>query len=381
MHSYASVRAAFAQHFRGQPRLFASPGRINLLGEHTDYNAGFVLPAAIDKEVTFALGANGRDDYCFVSLDMQAEHRTSAVAPSDVPWANYLLGVIAQILQSGRRVPGFNLVFGGDVPIGAGVSSSAAIECGLLFALNAVFQLGLSRAQMAQMAQLAEHEYAGVKCGIMDQFAVLHGQADHVIKLDCRSLEYSLHALDLDGHKLVLCDTQVKHSLASSAYNRRREACEEAVAALALHYPVSALRDASLVQLHTVAHLISSEALQRATYIINENQRVALAMAALEHNDLNALGELMFATHRGLRDEYAVSCPELDQLVDTVHGLPGVLGARMMGGGFGGCTINLVRDDALTTMHEAVTKAYYAPRGLSPAIIINQLNDGTREIH
>ena len=239
MHAYTSVSTAFSQHFSGQPKLYASPGRINVLGEHTDYNDGFVLPAAIDKEVIFAIALNQTDEYRFVSLDMNETYSATNVSKASNTWANYLLGVIAQLQQAGFKVPGFDLVFGGDIPIGAGVSSSAAIECGLAYALNDLLALNLTRAQLAKFAQMAEHEYAGVKCGIMDQFAVLHGEADRVIKLDCRSLEYSLHKLDLTGYKIVLCDTLVKHSLASSAYNKRREKCDEAVAVLAKHYPVA----------------------------------------------------------------------------------------------------------------------------------------------
>lgn len=377
MQNALRARQAFASQFNSHPRLFASPGRLNLLGEHTDYNQGFVLPGAIDKEICLAIAPNNSQHYHFVSLDMADTWKGSAIEPVRVMWVNYLLGVIAQIRKTGRQVPGFDFVFGGDLPIGAGVSSSAALECGLLYALNQLYSLELNTTTMAAMAQQAEHEYAGVKCGIMDQFAVLHGARDQVIKLDCRSLEYSLHRLDLTDHKLVLCDSLVKHSHASSAYNKRREQCEAAVAGLA-RFEVDSLRDAEIHQIDAIEADIGAEAARRARYVIQENQRVSAAVQALQHGDLASLGRLMYATHYGLRDDFEISCAELDDLIAIAGDCEGVLGARMMGGGFGGCTLNLVTQAGLNRLVEQVSERYYQPRGLEAAVMVTQLNDGTR---
>ncbi len=373
------VHQRYQQLFSTTPYLFRSPGRINILGEHTDYNDGFVLPGAIDKEAVFAIDLNKQDKYQLTSLDLDAQYVANNCAPCDQAWANYLLGVVAQIEKLGQKVPGFNLVFGSNIPIGAGVSSSAAIECGLLFALNQLLDLGLSRTTMAQMAQSAEHEYAGVKCGIMDQYAVLHGKANQVLRLDCRALTHTFHTLNLNGHALVLCDTGVKHSLAESAYNQRREECVQGVRALQhkCGNTIHALRDANLAQLHSIKANLSCEEYNRCTYVIEENARVNQACQALKKNQLTTLGQLMYATHEGLSALYKVSCQELDQLVDIAHTVEGVLGARMMGGGFGGCTLNIVQKDAIPSFTEAVTQQYYAPNNLAPNIIVTQLSNGT----
>lgn len=380
MLAYNRVLTAFTNRFSSQPLLFASPGRINLLGEHTDHNEGFVLPAAIDKEVHFAIAFNNSQTYNFVSLDLDQTFSTETIAPSDSGWANYLLGSMAQLVKRGIEIPGFDLVFGGDIPIGAGISSSAAIECGMLFALNTLLNCGFSTVQMAQMAQKAEHEYAGVNCGIMDQFAVLHGERDQVIKLDCRSLQYSLHPLKLNGYRFILCDSLVTHALASSGYNTRRAECEEAVRALSSQFPVQALRDATPQQIDALATQMSPEALKRARYVVAENARVLQACEALEAGDLVQLGHLMFATHDGMQYGFEASCAEVDQLVDIARQCQGVLGARIMGGGFGGCSINLVADEQLEAFQAAVIRDYYTPRRLHPTFIVTQINDGTHQV-
>ncbi len=372
------LKAAFRQHFSTPEVIIQSPGRINVLGEHTDHNEGFVLPAAITQAVLLAARLNQSSEFRFVSLDMDETFSTETIAPTQTRWANYLLGVLDQLQKQGVALPGFDLVFGGNIPIGAGVSSSAAIECGLMVTLNHLLQLGFSRQQMALMAQAAEHQYAGVKCGIMDQFAVLHGQKDHAIRLDCRTLDYEVIPLKLGDYRLVLADTGVKHSLASSAYNQRREECEACVAALNTQSPIRALRDTNAEQLKAVQSKLSPEAYRRGQYVIAENARVLAACEALKHNQLDALGELMWTTHVGLQTQFEVSCPEADQLVELAQRQEGVLGARMMGGGFGGCTLNLVHQSAIEDFTARLQHEYYDPKDLSPSVIVTSPADGTR---
>jgi len=339
---------AFRLRYGRAPLLVRAPGRVNLIGEHTDYNGGFVLPAAIDKEIVFAVGLNGTDtirlyshdknETCEIRLDGQP------VRPGTTLWANYLLGVVAQFQQRGVAVPGFDCVFGGNVPMGAGLSSSAAVECGLAFALDYLLRTGLSRLELARLSQLAEHQFAGVQCGIMDQFASLFGRPGHVVRLDCRSLEYDYFPFNSAAYHLVLCNSGVKHSLASSEYNTRRAECEHGVAALQRHFPaVQTLRDVNLTQLEANRAELPPVVYRRCRYVVQENQRVAAACRHLAAGDMAAFGQQMYASHAGLRDDYEVSCAELDALVRIARPHPGVLGARMMGGGFGGCTINLVR--------------------------------------
>jgi len=339
------ISAAFQQRFGYAPLVVRAPGRINLIGEHTDYNDGLVLPAAIDKEITFAVGLNGTDRVRLLAHDKDELHEVALadVRPGPVQWANYLLGVVAQLQQRGVAVPGFDCVFGGNVPMGAGLSSSAAVECGLAFALNELLGAGLDRLALAQLAQAAEHQYAGVQCGLMDQFASLFGRAGHVVQLDCRSLAYAYFPFEAARYHLVLCNSGVKHALASSEYNTRRQECAAGVAVLGRHYPtVASLRDATLPQLAAHRAELGEVVYRRCHYVVQENTRVAQACAALAAGDMVTVGQLLYASHAGLRDDYAVSCPELDKLVALAIGRPGVLGARMMGGGFGGCTLNLV---------------------------------------
>ncbi|MCC9169205.1 galactokinase, partial [Pontibacter harenae] len=357
-----------------------SPGRVNLIGEHTDYNEGFVLPAAINKEIFFALAPNGTDTLRFFSHDLgeSAEFGLNGVSRSDIGWANYLLGVVAQLQGAGLEVRGFDLVFGGNVPIGAGLSSSAAVECGLAFALNHVFGLGLERFEMVKMAQRAEHAYAGVMCGIMDQFASMFGRRDHAVKLDCRSLAYEYYPLDMSGYRIVLCDTQVKHSLASSEYNTRRRECEQGVAILNKHYPeVRSLRDATLQMLERHQSEFDPVVYRRCRYVVSENGRVEEACGHLQRGEMEAFGERMYASHEGLQHDYEVSCPELDFLVDQSRGDEAVLGARMMGGGFGGCTINLVRTEQVERFTERMGRAYGQEYGVELKTYIADIVDGS----
>ncbi|MFD1469608.1 galactokinase [Hymenobacter caeli] len=357
----AAIAADFHRRFGYEPLLVRAPGRINLIGEHTDYNDGLVLPAAIDKEVFFAVGLNGGDQVRLVAFDMGDvfDVAIAEVAPSDHQWANYLLGVVAQFQARGVAVPGFDCVFGGNVPIGAGLSSSAAVECGLAFALNELLHTGLDRMALAHMGQQAEHTYAHVMSGLMDQFASLFGRAGHVVRLDCRSLAYEYFPFDARRYHLVLCNSGVKHALASSEYNKRRQECAQGVAVLQRHYPaIQSLRDATLAQVEAHRDDLGDVVYRRCRYVVQENLRVQAACDALNANDMATVGRHMYASHAGLRDDYQVSCRELDELVEMARPLPGVLGARMMGGGFGGCTINLVAVEYVDGFVAAMERAF-----------------------
>ncbi|WP_366915801.1 galactokinase [uncultured Pontibacter sp.] len=370
----------FRARFKEEPVVVRSPGRVNLIGEHTDYNEGFVLPAAINKEIYFALAPNNSNTFRVYAHDLQqeAEFDLSQVKRTDLSWANYLLGVIAQLQQAGYEVKGFDLVYGGNIPIGAGLSSSAAVECGLAFGLNHVFGYTIPKFDLVKMAQMAEHTYAGVRCGIMDQFASMYGRQQHAVKLDCRSMEFDYYPLDMADYRIVLCDTQVKHSLASSEYNTRRQECEAGVALLQHHYPqVRCLRDVTVAMLEQHQEEFNPVVYKRCTYVVYENIRVEEACRALEQGDLHTFGEKMYASHHGLQHDYEVSCQELDFLVDQTSDMDEVMGARMMGGGFGGCTINLVKLDALEVFTQNMEEAYKLRFGINLKTYVAEIVDGT----
>ncbi len=363
-----TLAAAFTERFGYAPFLVRAPGRINLIGEHTDYNDGFVLPAAIDREIYFAVGLNNLN---VARLHAHDKHESvevplTAVAPGPTLWANYLLGVVAQFQARGVAVPGFDCVFGGTVPMGAGLSSSAAVECGLAYALNHLLNTNLDRLTLALMGQQAEHTYAGVRSGLMDQFASLFGKAGHVVRLDCRSLDYAYFPFDTAAYGLVLCNTGVKHALASSEYNTRRAECETGVAVLQTRFrEVKSLRDATLEQLDACRPALGDVVYRRSRYVVQENQRVLAACDHLTRHDMAAVGQLMYASHKGLRDDYEVSCRELDVLVRLAQAAPvPVLGARMMGGGFGGCTINLIATEHIEVFVAHATTGYEHALGL-----------------
>ncbi|WP_207434139.1 galactokinase [Sabulibacter ruber] len=374
------IVARFKELFKTEPVVVRSPGRVNLIGEHTDYNEGFVLPAAINKEIYFAIAPNGTQTmraHAF-DLDESADFSLTDVHRTDKGWANYLLGVVAQLQKANYEVKGFDLVFGGNVPIGAGLSSSAAVECGLAYALNYLYAYGIERFDMVKMAQKAEHEYALVMCGIMDQFASMFGKHNHVVKLDCRSLEYQYYPFNIDDYRIVLCDTQVKHSLASSEYNTRRQECETGVAILQKHYPqIHSLRDVTLEMLSQHQAEFDPVVYRRCTYVVQENLRVEEACQDLERGDLEAFGQKMFASHKGLQHDYEVSCPELDFLADKARDSDAVLGARMMGGGFGGCTINLVKLAQLDEFTRQMTEAYQEQYGITLKTYVAEIVDGS----
>lgn len=346
----------------------ASPGRINLIGEHTDYNMGFVFPAAIDRRIEFRIRRNGNLDECNVySTDFKKllSFSLEEVKPSEEEWENYILGVVFEIQKLGHLLEGFDCQLQSDLPIGAGISSSAAMECGLAFALNSLFDLGLSKMDIILLSQRAEHNFVGTQCGIMDQYASVMGQTNQAILLDCRNVTHEMIPLHLEPYTLLLLNTNVSHNLASSEYNTRRSECEQGVEILKKSgLKKNSLRDISEVDLIENKHTLPSVVFKRCLYVVRENQRVLRAASALKENHLEEFGKLMYQSHDGLKNEYEVSCPELDFLVDYAQNSPHVLGSRMMGGGFGGCTINLVRKDYVDSYIEEIKKAYNQEFGI-----------------
>ncbi|MBD0331876.1 MAG: galactokinase [Chitinophagaceae bacterium] len=374
------LKKQFQNHFEGEPIVVRSPGRVNLIGEHTDYNEGFVLPAAIDKAIYIAISARNNEDINLYSSEFNEAHKSNlaGVEPTKKGWPNYILGVVDQLLKHGFSLKGFNAVLNGDVPIGAGLSSSAAVECATVYALNELFRLNIPKIEMAKLAQKAEHEFAKVRVGIMDMFASMFGKRNHVIKLDCRSLEYVYEPLRMDRIKIVLFNTNVKHSLASSEYNVRRQQCEEGVALVKKHHPdVNSLRDITLEMLRKYVEPKDQIIYRRCKYVVEENLRLLSACEHLEQGNIEGLGRKMFESHEGLSNEYDVSCKELDFLVEYVRSDPAVLGARMMGGGFGGCTINLVREDGIDELVGSTRNAYEENMNLPLTAYIAQIEDGT----
>jgi len=376
------TRGKFREVFNEEPLLVRSPGRVNLIGEHTDYNEGFVLPAAVDKAIFFALASRSDERGFLYALDLDEQYAFafSDLIRSDLRWPNYLLGVVDQLQRAGFRMSGFNCVFGGDIPIGAGMSSSAAIEAGLAFALNELFGLGLEPLTLVRLAQKAENEFVGVRCGIMDQFINIFGREKSVLKLDCRSLAFQYFPFEHEEMRLVLCDTLVKRELASSEYNVRRSQCEAGVRLLSKYAGTKSLRDVSPDVLEAHRRELDPVVYKRCDYVIRENMRVELACADLERNDLLSFGRRMNGSHEGLRDDYEVSCPELDTLVEAARSVDGVLGARMMGAGFGGCTINLVEESAVGFLRDRVTEAYRSRFGREPKVYVSSLRSGTELI-
>lgn len=377
------VRSRFIKHFDGTTgSVYASPGRINLIGEHTDYNGGFVFPGAVDKGMVAEIKTNGTDKVRAYSIDLK-DYVEFGLNEEDAPrasWARYIFGVCREIIKRGGKIGGFNTAFAGNVPLGAGMSSSAALESTYAFALNEIFNCGLDKFELAKIGQATEHNYCGVNCGIMDQFASVFGKAGSLIRLDCRSLEYQYFPFNPEGYKLVLLDSVVKHELASSAYNKRRESCERAVAAIQKNHPhVEFLRDATMDWLKEVENEISAEDYMRAEYVIEEIQRVLDVCDALEIGDYETVGKKMYETHHGMSKLYEVSCEELDFLNDIAKKC-GVTGSRVMGGGFGGCTINLVKEDKYDAFIEEATKTYKEKFGRNPKVYDVVISDGSRKL-
>lgn len=359
--------------------LFASPGRINLIGEHTDYNGGFVFPGAVDKGIVAAIRLNGTDKVRAFALDLN-ESAEFGLNEEDKPaqsWACYIFGVCREIQKRGGKIGGFDTVFAGDVPLGAGMSSSAALESTFAFALNDLYNLGIEKFELARIGQSTEHNYCGVNCGIMDQFASVHGKAGHLMRLDCRSMEYSYFpfAPTKYGYRLVLVNSCVKHELVGSPYNDRRASCERVAAVLGQEF----LRGATMEQLEAIKDKISEEDYLRARYVIGEEQRVLDVCEALEKGDYETVGERMYETHWGMSRDYEVSCEELDFLA-TVAKQCGVTGSRIMGGGFGGCTINLVKEELYDSFIATVTSAFAEKYGHEPKIYPVVISDGSRRL-
>ncbi|MEO6491150.1 MAG: galactokinase [Ferruginibacter sp.] len=377
------IRAIFIDKYHEEPVMFRSPGRVNILGEHTDYNEGYVLPAAINKSIFIAVSKRTDHLIKLYAVDFEEDHEADMndIKPSSIQWANYILGVVDQLQKAGFSFTGFNLVLDGDIPIGAGLSSSAAVECATIFALNEIYSLKLEKIKMVPMAQRAEHVFVGVRVGIMDQFASMFGKKDHVIKLDCRSLDYEYVPFQLGDHKILLLNTNVKHNLASSEYNNRRIQCEKGVSMVAVHEPsVKSLRDADITMLKNYVEPADPLVYSRCKYVVEENERLLAGCEDLKRGDIKALGEKMFRTHRGLRNEYEVSCKELDFLVDYVQKIPAVAGARMMGGGFGGCTINLVPENEIEKLVHDISLAYQSAMNLPLTSYIATIENGTEEM-
>jgi galactokinase len=382
--THQTIRQHFIKQFGGEPILVRSPGRINLIGEHTDYNDGFVMPAAIDKEVVFAIAPSLDHISRIFALDLHEHFEIDIQNPQPVSsplWANYLLGVVRQLVDRKLLLKPFACVFGGNIPPGSGLSSSAALECGFALALQELNSLTISKTEMAKIGQWSEHNFVGVRCGIMDQFANMMGQANQVIQLDCKSMKFQYLPLDLNDHAIVLFNSGVKHSLASSEYNVRRAECEEGVQILKTKYPhVQSLRDASMAMLHTMREKFSDNVFSRCRYVIEEIERVQLAGDDLLRNDLRSFGKRMFETHDGLSRLYQVSCEELDFLVSLVSNNPEILGSRMMGGGFGGCTINIIHKKAVANTVDRVSDAYRQKFSQDIECYTVQTADGTSRI-
>lgn len=373
-----NIRARHLKNFGQLPQIVRSPGRINIIGEHTDYNNGFVLPAAVDRYVY--VGISKRDDKQLrmysMNFDEAAESTVDNLAIGSMQWANYILGV-SQLI-SPALPQGFDVTLYGDVPIGAGMSSSAALASAIGYGLNELFDLGYDRMQLAKIGQQCEHQFIGVNCGIMDQFASLHGKDDQVMLLDCRSLEFSYFPFELGDYECLLLNTNVSHSLASSAYNERRAQCELGVKQVQAMFPsVESLRDASVGMLDQAIADKTADSYVKSRFVIEEIQRVQTVCAALQAGNLESVGKLMYETHYGLKDAYEVSCAELDFLVDYVQDYPAVLGARMMGGGFGGCTINLVKKSAVPQLLAEVSRDYELQFGIQLSSYAVRLGNGT----
>lgn len=380
--SAEQIKAAFTQRFSTEPFLYFSPGRINIIGEHIDYNDGFVMPAAIDKGVYYAVAPNNSNTLNFFSVDF---NESLSIDIADIKartnWENYVLSVVNQFIKAGKTIGGFDCVLGGDIPRGSGMSSSAAVEGGMAFALNEIFECGFDRKELALLNQRAEHDYPNVKCGIMDQFANMNGKKDSVILLDCRSIEHQYFPLVLDGYSLVLINTKVHHSLASSAYNKRRSQCEEGLMLMRADSPVKSFRDVSKWEnLLGYKETMGEEVYNRCLYVVQEIDRTQQAAKLLQQHDLKGLGKLMYATHEGLSKLYEVSCKELDFLVEQAKKNSSVIGSRLMGGGFGGCTINIVANDAVESFISETLAAYKSQYGIDGEAYVVQTDDGVRRI-
>ena len=376
------IRAKFQELFNTTGSLYASPGRINLIGEHTDYNNGFVFPGAVDKGMIAEIKLNGTDKVRAFALDLNdyAEFGLNEEDAPEASWARYIFGVCREVIKRGGKIAGFDTAFAGAVPLGAGMCSSAALESTYAFALNDMFDLDIEKYELSKIGQATEHNYCGVKCGIMDQFASVFGRDGSLIRLDCRSGEYQYFPWHPKGYRLVLVNSCVKHELAGSPYNERRLQCEHVAEVIKQTHPeVESLRDASMEMLEEVKSQITADEYKRARYVIGEVVRVLTVCDALEKDDYETVGKMMYETHYGLSQEYEVSCEELDFLNDKAKKC-GVTGSRIMGGGFGGCTINLVKDELYDQFVKEVVPAFTEKYGHEPKIYDVIIGDGSRKL-
>lgn len=374
----------FEKFFQNKPEhIFLSPGRINIIGEHVDYNDGFVLPAAINKYVCIAISPNKNSKCKIVAKDLNEVFKfdlKDTLVPNSIMWINYILGVLQQLKEQKQFENGFNAVFSSSVPIGSGLSSSAAVECGFAYAFNKMFALGLTKEEIALIGQKSEHTFVGVNCGIMDQFASVFGKKDKVIKLDCNTLAYEYHKADFKKYSLLLLDSNVKHTHLTSGYNDRRNEVEQGLAIIKNHFPeVKTFRNCTEKIVNTLKNELGEIVYKRCHFVVKEIQRVQDAVDALENSDFNRLGSLMTETHHGLSKEYEVSCDELDFLVDAVANETSVLGARMMGGGFGGCSINLVEKGSEKELIEKISAQYRSKFGIELKSYKVKISKGTSE--
>jgi galactokinase len=373
--------AFFQETFGNAPeKVVLSPGRINIIGEHIDYNDGYVLPAAIDKIICFAFEKSNSNVSRIIAIDLDDEFEidvTSSMELTDNVWTNYIRGVVNQLKLKGFEFEGFNCVFSSNIPVGSGLSSSAALECGFLFGLNELFNLNIKPVDIALMGQSAEH-WVGINCGIMDQFSSVMGLENKVIKIDCRTLDYEYHTADFNDYSLILFDSNVKHSLMTSAYNERREQCEEGISIIKNNFPeITSFRDCTEQHILGLQHIMSANVFKRCLFVVKEINRVKLACEALDNGKIEALGKLMFETHEGLSKDYEVSCTELDMIVDTLKKEEAVVGSRLMGGGFGGCTINLIKKGHEERIKKELSVLYFDTFGIELKIYDVKIGNGT----
>jgi galactokinase len=379
MNSIATnVLNIFKEKFSTVPNMYYSPGRINLIGEHIDYNDGYVMPAAINKGIYYAVAANATDVINFYAEDF---NESLSINISDIKnlggWKSYVLSVVNEFVLLDKTIGGFDCAFGGDIPRGSGISSSAAVEGGLAFAINDIFNCGLTRVQLALLCQHAEHNYPGVKCGIMDMYASINGKKDHVILLDCKNITHEYFPLQLNGYKIVLLNTKVHHTLASGEYNVRRQRCEEGMVVLKRELNIQSFRDiktAADVKLHK--DKMATEVYNCCKFVVEEIARTKTAAALLQQNNLQGFGKLMYATHEGLSKLYNVSCAESDFLVALAATHQNIIGARQMGGGFGGCTINIVKEDTIDSFIEQASAAYKKQFNIELEAYVMEVSDG-----
>lgn len=373
--------AFFEKSFGSSPqKTVLSPGRINIIGEHIDYNDGYVLPAAIDKVICFAFEKNNTKTSKIIAIDLNEEFEidlTQEVKLSDVVWTNYIRGVIKQLQDNGFSFDGFNCVFSSNIPVGSGLSSSAALECGMIFGIKSLFDLKIEKKDISLLGQRAEH-WVGINCGIMDQFSSVHGLENKVIKLDCNTLDFEYHNADFKDYSLILFDSNVKHSLFTSEYNTRRIECEEGLSIIKNHFPeVKSFRDSSVEQVLSLKDKMTEKVFDRVHFVVKEINRVIKACEALDQGNIELLGELLFETHYGLSKEYEVSCEELDMLVDTAKEDDAIIGSRLMGGGFGGCTINLVKKGNENEVKRKFSKLYLDTFGIELKFYDVKISNGT----